>query len=161
MISTDITYLLIHKHYFQIQFVFEIWDGTAYPDYWIYKLLDIRKRFWVSRKMGSMVKKLNFFWKAINPLRPTAIQKLLEFIGRVRLYPSCSFATALDADTNQTTGSGGHLSMWENRCMHAAVCLLSAGQPRSVGDAEKLGQFMGQFSWVTGDPIGLKGLFSE
>ena len=23
-----------------------------------------------------------------NPLRPTAIQKLLEIIGRVRLYPS-------------------------------------------------------------------------
>ena len=46
-----------------------------------------------------------------NPLRPTAIQKLLEIIDRVRLYPSCSFATALDLDINQTTGSGGHLSM--------------------------------------------------
>ena len=42
--------------------------------------------------------------------------------------------------------------------MHAAVCLLRAGQPRSAGDAAKLGQFVGQFSWVTGDPIGLKGL---
>ena len=54
-----------------------------------------------------------------NPYRPTAIQELLEIIGRVRLWPSCSFATALDSDINQTTGSGGHLSMWENRCMHA------------------------------------------
>ena len=44
--------------------------------------------------------------------------------------------------------------------MHAAVCLLRAGQPRSAGDAAKLGQFIGQFSWVTGDPIGLKGLFT-
>ena len=96
-----------------------------------------------------------------NPLRPTAIQKPLEIIGRVRLYPSRSFATALDSDINQTTGSGGHLSMWENRCVHAAVCLLRAGQPRSAGDAVKLGQFIGQFSWVTGDPIGLKGLYSE
>ena len=42
--------------------------------------------------------------------------------------------------------------------MHAAVCLLRAGQPRSTGDAAKLGQFIGQFSWVTGHPIGLKGL---
>ena len=45
--------------------------------------------------------------------------------------------------------------------MHAAVCLLRAGQPRSAGDAAKLGQFIGQFSWVTGDPIVLKGLYSE
>ena len=42
--------------------------------------------------------------------------------------------------------------------MHAAVCLLRAGQPRSAGDAAKFGQFIGQFSWVIGDPIGLKGL---
>ena len=94
----------------------------------------------------------------INPLRLTAIQKLLEIIDRVRLYPSCSVATALDSDINQTTGSGGHLSMWENRCKHAAVCLLCAGQPRSAGDAAKLGQFVGKFSWVTGDLIGLKEL---
>ena len=46
--------------------------------------------------------------------------------------------------------------------MHAAVCLLRAGQPRSAGDAAKLGQFIGKFSWVTGDPMGLKGLnFSD
>ena len=99
-----------------------------------------------------------FLCPSHNPLTPTAIQKLLEIIDRVRLYPSCSFATALDSDINQTTGSGGHLSMWENRCMHAAVCLLRAGQPRSAGDAAKLGQFVGKFSWVTGDPIGVKGL---
>ena len=45
--------------------------------------------------------------------------------------------------------------------MHAAVCLLRAGQPRSAGDAAKLGQFIGKFSWVTGDPIGLKGLIES
>ena len=41
------------------------------------------------------------------------------------------------------------------------VCLLLAGQPKSAGDAAKSGQLIGQFSWVTGDPIGLKGLFVE
>ena len=46
-----------------------------------------------------------------NPLRLTAIQKLLEIIGRVCSYSSCLFATAVDSDINQTTGSGGHLSM--------------------------------------------------
>ena len=50
--------------------------------------------------------------------------------------------------------------MQENRCMHATVCLLHAGQPKSAGDAAKSGQFIGQFSWVTGDPIGLKGLIN-
>ena len=107
-------------------------------------------------------KKNCFIWihtSAVNPLRPTAIQKLLEIIGRVRLYPLCSFATALDSDINQTTGSGGHLSMWENWCMHAAVCMFRAGQPRSAGDAAKLDQFVGKFLWVTGDPIRLKGLW--
>ena len=38
-------------------------------------------------------------------------------------------ATALHSDINQTTGTGGYPSMWENRCMHATVCLLPAGQP--------------------------------
>ena len=42
--------------------------------------------------------------------------------------------------------------------MHATVCLLRAGQPRRAGATAKSGQFVGQFSWVTGDPIGLKGL---
>ena len=45
--------------------------------------------------------------------------------------------------------------------MHAAVCVLRAGQPRSAGDAAKLGQFIGQFSWVTGDPIVVKGLYHD
>ena len=42
--------------------------------------------------------------------------------------------------------------------MHAALCLLHVGQQRSTGDAAKLSQFIGQFSWVTGDPTGLRGL---
>ena len=41
------------------------------------------------------------------------------------------------------------------------MCLLRAGQPDSAGDAAKSVRFMGQFSWVTGDPIGLKGLTKE
>ena len=43
--------------------------------------------------------------------------------------------------------------------MHATVCLLRAGQPRRAGAAAKSGQFVGQFSWVTGDPIVVKGLY--
>ena len=42
--------------------------------------------------------------------------------------------------------------------MHATVYLLHAGQWRRASDAAKSGQFIGQFTWVTGDPIGLKGL---
>ena len=45
--------------------------------------------------------------------------------------------------------------------MHAAVCLLRAGQQRSAGDAAKLGQFVGEFSWVTSDPIGVEGLITN
>ena len=45
--------------------------------------------------------------------------------------------------------------------MHATVCLLRAGQPRRAGDAAKSGQFIGQFSWVTGDPMGVKELLSR
>ena len=42
--------------------------------------------------------------------------------------------------------------------MHATVCLLRAGQQNSIGVAVKSGKFIGQFSWVNGDPIGRKGL---
>ena len=93
-----------------------------------------------------------------NPLMPVAISKQLEMIGRSAYILACSIATALHSDIYQTAGSGGHLSMWENRCMHATVCLLHAGQPRCAGDAAKSGQFIGQFTWVTGDPMGIKGL---
>ena len=96
-----------------------------------------------------------------NHLTMTAIRKLLEMIGRVRLCPSYSFATALDSDINQTAGSGGYLSMWEDRCMHGAVCLLRAGQPWRAGAAAKSDQFVGQFSWVTGDPIVVIGLIQK
>ena len=44
--------------------------------------------------------------------------------------------------------------------MHATVCLLRAGQPRRASKAAKSGQFIGQFTWVTGDPMGVKGLYS-
>ena len=42
--------------------------------------------------------------------------------------------------------------------MHGTVCRLRAGQPRRAGAAAESGQFVGQFSWVTGDPIVVKGL---
>ena len=47
----------------------------------------------------------------IYPLRPTAIKKLLEMIGRVRVYPRLLVVTALDSDINQTAGTGRHPSM--------------------------------------------------
>ena len=42
--------------------------------------------------------------------------------------------------------------------MHGTVCLLRAGQPRRAGYMAKSGQFVGQFSWVAGDPMVVKGL---
>ena len=95
-----------------------------------------------------------------NLLRTVAISELLEMIGRSSHFLAWSIATALHSDINQTAGSGGSPSMWENRCMHATVCLLCAGQPGSAGHAAKLGQFKGQFSWVKYDPIVRKGLTS-
>ena len=44
--------------------------------------------------------------------------------------------------------------------LHATVCLPRAGQPRCAGDAAKSGQFMGQFTCVTGDTMSVKGLYS-
>ena len=43
--------------------------------------------------------------------------------------------------------------------MHGTVCLLRAGQPRRAGAAAKSGRLVGQFSWGTGDPIVVKGLY--
>ena len=40
--------------------------------------------------------------------------------------------------------------------LHVTLYLLRAG----AGDAAKSGRFIGQFSWVTGDPMGVKGLLS-
>ena len=99
--------------------------------------------------------------ETINPLTPVAISKQLEMIGRSDYILACSIATALHSDINQTAGSGGHLSMWENRCTHATVCLLRTGQPRRAGDVVKSGQFTGQFTWVTGDSMVVKGLITE
>ena len=56
----------------------------------------------------------------------------------------------------------GWLSEHVRKSMYAygTVCLLRAGQPRRAGAAAKSGQFVGQFSWVTGDPIVVKGLYT-
>ena len=64
-----------------------------------------------------------------NPLRTTVIQKLLEIIGIVRLCPSCSFATALDSDINQTTGTGGLLSTYVRKSMYACRSVSVACRP--------------------------------
>ena len=94
----------------------------------------------------------------LNPLTTIAISKLLEMIGRSVYILVYSIATALHSDINQTSGSGGRLSIGENRCMHAAVCLLHAGQPRRAGDVAKSGQFIDQFSWDRYVPMVVKGL---
>ena len=44
--------------------------------------------------------------------------------------------------------------------MHAAVCLLHAGQLNRAGDVAKSGEFLGEFSWVVYDPMGVRGLFN-
>ena len=37
-------------------------------------------------------------------------------------------------------------------------CLLHAGKPKHAGDAAKSGEFLGEFSWVEFDPMGVRGL---
>ena len=111
---------------------------------------------------GSWISPETGLWPtSFNPLRPVAISKQREWIGRSAYILSWSIATALHSDIHQTAGSGGHLNMWENRCVRATVCLLRAGRPTRAGDMAKSGQFIGQLSWVTGDSIGLKGLTSS
>ena len=66
-------------------------------------------------------------------------------------------ATALHSVIIQTTGTGDTVSMLENRCMHAAACLLRAGQVERAVNAADSGQFVGQFSWDTGVPYPLEG----
>ena len=75
-------------------------------------------------------------------------------IGRSAYFLAWSILTALHSDINQTAGLGDTLSMWENRCMHATVCLLCAGQLGSIGHAAKLGSvqrsiLVGQI-WLNG-----------
>ena len=118
----------------------------------------VQSIFWLARIEHWIPKGFYQLLFVLTPWGRRSFKNCWKLLVRVLLCPSCSFATALDSDVNQTTGSGGHLSTWENRWMHAAVCLLRAGQPRSAGDAAKLGQFIGQFSGVTGDSIGVKGL---
>ena len=42
--------------------------------------------------------------------------------------------------------------------MHAAVCLLHAGQLNRAGDVAKSGEFLGEFSWVELFPMDVRGL---
>ena len=94
----------------------------------------------------------------LNPLTPTAVSKPLEVIGSPTYVLACQEPNAPDSDINQTAGSPGRLSMWKNRCMHAAVCLLRAGQPKRAGNAAESGEFLGEFFWVEFDPMGVRGL---
>ena len=90
-----------------------------------------------------------------NPLTTAAVSKPLELIGSPTYVLACQEPTAPDSDINQTAGSPGRPSMWKNRCMHAAVCLLHAGQLDRAGDVAKsgnswvnsLGSYTTQWSW--------------
>ena len=44
--------------------------------------------------------------------------------------------------------------------MHAAVCLLHAGQLNRAGDVAKSGEFLGEFSWEELFPMDVRGLFN-
>ena len=81
----------------------------------------------------------------INPLMSAAVSKPLEIIVSPTYVLAWQEPTAPESDINQTAGSPGRPSMWQNRCMHAAVCLLHAGQPKRAGDAAKSGEFPGDF----------------
>ena len=87
------------------------------------------KESWISKRRAVVPQRLlPKSLLLINYLLTVAISKLLEIIGRPAYILACSIATALHSDINQTASSGGHLSLWENLCMHASVCLLHAGQ---------------------------------
>ena len=91
---------------------------------------------------------------------PAAASKPLEVIGSPTYVLACQEPTAPDSDINQTAGSPGRPNMWKNRCMHAAVCLLHAGQLNRAGDVAKSGEFLGEFSWVELFPMDVRGLFN-
>ena len=93
-----------------------------------------------------------------NPLTTAAVSKPLELIGSPTYVLACQEPTAPDSDINQTAGSSGRPNMWKNRCMHAAVCLLHAGQLNRAGDVAKSGEFLGEFFWVVYDPMVVRGL---
>ena len=42
--------------------------------------------------------------------------------------------------------------------MHAAVCLLHAGQLKGASDVGKSREFLGEFSWVEFDAMSVRGL---
>ena len=81
-----------------------------------------------------------------NPLRTTVIQKLLEIIGIVRLCPSLQRINA-SAQVPIIVITGGKAEKYLE-------------QAREHGAVAESGRIVGQFSWVTGDPIGVKGLYS-
>ena len=80
----------------------------------------------------------------------------MDRYGRSAYILACSPATPPDSDINQTARVVIGVCEKIDACM--PVCLLRAGQPRHGSDVAKSGQFIGQFSWVTGDPISIKGL---
>ena len=96
----------------------------------------------------------------VNPLTSAAVSKPLEVIGSPTYVLACQEPTAPDSDINQTAGSPGRPSMWKNRCMHAAVCLLHAGQLNRAGDGAKSGEFLGEFYWEELFPLDVRGLFN-
>ena len=51
-------------------------------------------------------------------------------------------------------------NMRKNRCMHAAVCLLHAGQLNRAGNVAKSGEFLGEFSWEELFPMDVRVLFN-
>ena len=96
----------------------------------------------------------------LNPLRPTAIQKLLEIIGE---SPFISFVLVRDRSrlghkpdyrlgwsSEYVLTIDGRMPQCRSNCVQVST--------RSAADAAKLGRFIGQFSWVNRRPIGLKGL---
>ena len=89
---------IYHHHQFNVHFLPRLIKGMdgCFPT--------SQQHIWYTSKLQ---RHSGFF---VNPLRTTVIQKLLAIIGIVRLCPSCSFATALDSDIIQTTGTGGILS---------------------------------------------------
>ena len=105
------------------------WDGVSlkapYPRDGVSKVMWPKKVSLVGGALLQFPHEWTSFQKKYNiiPLTPIAISKQ---IGSSVYLLFCPFVTPLHSDITQTASSGGHLSMWENRCMHATVCLLRA-----------------------------------
>ena len=86
-----------------------------------------------------------------NPLTPTAVSKPLEMIGSPTYVLTCQEPTAPDSDITRLLVV--QVCDKIDACMPHCVCCMQASS-----NAAKSGEFLGEFSLVEFDPMGIRGL---